>query len=355
MAVFCVIIGLFSCGKEAAELASTNSDSRSASLISVEDLEPNYVYTLAGTPDKYVQDDGVGDQASFIDLAQLVADDGYLYAVDSYVVRRIKISDRTVTTLAGDKLGGDHRDGVGKNATLRSPSSLALGPDGNIYVAELNQVSKVTKDGKVTTVAGSAAGYQDGPVKTAQFSRLTSIAVCEDGTIYVIDNQFYQTGKIHIRKISTSGIVSTVASGPTNAGSSSWDINSLSVLHGTLYAGGTGIFKIGLKGQITTVKESVPVFYNSLLAQEDGSFFISSNNQIKKVSATGTVTPFAGLPVTDQYAKPTEGPADGVDLHEPSGITIYNKVLYICVHPHIAELESPYSQQGHVIQMIAVP
>src|SRR4051812_29723510 len=146
MAVFCVIIGLFSCGKEAPELASTNSDSRSASLISVEDLEPNYVYTLAGTPDKYVQDDGVGDQASFIDLAQLEADDGYLYAVDSYVVRRIKISDRTVTSLAGDKLGGDHKDGVGKNATLRSPSSLALGPDGNIYVAELNQVSKVTKD-----------------------------------------------------------------------------------------------------------------------------------------------------------------------------------------------------------------
>ena len=355
LAVLCTGL-LLSCGKESPELSDTNSDGQAANLISVSDLAPNYVYTLVGNPDKFTQEDGVGDKATFINLIQLVADDGYLYALDSYVVRKIRISDRTVTTLAGSTTGGFHRDGLGKDAILESPSSIALGPDGNLYVAELGQVSKVTKEGLVTTVAGSVRAYEDGPIKTAKFINLTSITVCDDGTIYVIDNQnFYQAGKVLLRKISTSGIVSTIASGPPNAGTFNWNINSLSVLHGTLYAGGTGIFKITTKGKVTTVKEGVPVFLNSLLAQEDGSFYISSNNQIKKISPTGTLTTLAGIPVTDQYGKPAEGPADSVDLHEPTGLTLYEKVLYICVHPHIAEIESPYLNQGHVIQMISVP
>jgi len=42
-------------------------------------------------------------------------------------------------------------------------------------------------------------------------------------------------------------------------------------------------------------------------------------------------------------------------LHEPTGMTIYNKVMYICAHPYIADIESPNLDQGHVVQMIAVP
>lgn len=145
-AVLCIAVGLLSCAKEAPELTSVNSDGQSANFVSVTDLKPDYVYTLAGNPDKFTQEDGVGDQATFINLAQLVADDGYLYAVDSYVIRKISLSNRRVTTLAGSKSGGFHRDGMGIDATLESPSSLALGPDGNIYVAELGQVSKITKE-----------------------------------------------------------------------------------------------------------------------------------------------------------------------------------------------------------------
>jgi hypothetical protein len=348
---------LSSCEKESPAVGSTNSKGQDAKLISVADLEPNYVYTLVGTPDKYVQDDGIGDQASFINLFQLAADDGYLYAVDQYIIRKIKISDRSVTTLAGDRLGGlKHVDGLGKEAVFNSPSSLALGPDGNLYVAELGVISKVTKEGKVTTVAGSTRDYQDGPVKTAKFNRLTAISVCEDGTIYVIDNQGpTDYNDFKIRKVSPSGIVSTLTSGPSNIPISSWTIESLSVINGTLYAAGKGIFKISPKGQITTVKENISVFRNGLLALADGGFLVASNNQVQRISASGSVSVFAGIPITDEYAKPMEGPADSVDLHTPSGFILYNNVLYIPVHPHIADLESPYLDQGHVIQMIAFP
>ncbi len=76
---------------------------------------------------------------------------------------------------------------------------------------------------------------------------------------------------------------------------------------------------------------------------------------LQKVPASGNVSVFAGTPVTDKYGKPTEGPADSVDLHSPSGFTLYNNILYIAVHPHLAAPESPSLQQGHVIQMIALP
>jgi hypothetical protein len=355
LAALGTVTTILSCKKELATVSSTVQ--KSDNPTSFTDFKPNYVYTLAGNPDKYNHSDGIANQAGFVNLAKLVADDGYLYALDLPCIRKIKIIDGTVTTLAGDSSGTQSRDGLKQEAGFLSPTSIALGPDGNIYVSEYFKVRKVTKEGKVTTIAGSKRGYKDGPAKTAQFIRLTSIAVCNDGTIYVIDDQSGGLdNKCKIRKISPTGVVSTLTSGPTGTASSSpWAISSLSYSNGTLYAAGTGIFKISSKGVVTTVKKDITVFDDSLLPLDDGSFFIARNNQVQRVSANGSVSVFAGIPVTDIHTRPTEGPADSVDLHTPSGFTLYNNILYIPVHPHLAALESQYSQQGHVIQMIAVP
>jgi hypothetical protein len=325
-----------------------------ADLKSLAALQPNYVYTLAGNPDKADHIDGIGDQAGFINLTQLVADGGYLYGLDDLVIRKIKISDRTVTTLAGSH-GGDPKDGQGKEAVFARLSSIALAPEGNFYIADYLRVRKVTKAGMVTTVAGSTWGYQDGPVRTAKFKNLISITVCKDGTIYVIDNVGpTDRDDFKIRKISTSGMVSTVTSGPSDT---PWDIRALGLSpNGTVYAAGTGIFKVTSKGKVTTVKKDIPVFYNSLLPLDDGGFLIASTNQIKKVSAAGNVSVFAGIPVTDRFAKPTEGPAASVDLHTPEGFAVDNKILYFSVHPDfVKDVVPPYTQYGHVIQMIKFP
>ena len=357
LAAFCIVTTILSCKKVLPDVSGINSESAKSDIsTSRVKLKPNYVYTLVGNPDNFNQNDGVGDKAGFTGLSQLVADDGYLYALDQYIIRKIKISDRTVTTLAGNPLGGDSKDGLKGDATFSIPTSIALGPDGNIYVAEFLKVRKVTKQGLVTTVAGSTWGYQNGAAKTAKFRRLTSITVCEDGTIYVIDDQGQGgSSEFKIRKISPSGIVGTLASGPAAMPSSSWDIGSLSDLNGTLYAAGKGIFKISSKGAVATVKKDIRVFSNSLLALKGGGFCISSNNQIKKVSKTGNVSVFAGIPVTDRFGRPTEGPADKVDLHTPSGFTLYNNVLYMAVHPEFYGDPSFPQQFGHVIQMIVVP
>lgn len=348
-------IALFSCEKETQALRHANPNGQSTGLSTLADLQPNYVYTLAGNPDKFDQDDGKFDQAGFMSLDQMVADDGYLYGIDVALIRKIRISDSTVTTLAGSPGGGASIDGQGGQASFSSPTAIALGPDGNLYVADFIQVRKVTREGVVTTVAGSTYGNQDGPANTAKFSRLVAIAVCNDGAIYVIDvvgpfgEEDYQ-----IRKITPSGVVSTlVKRGAASSPASSWEINALAIApNGAAYASGIGIYKVSSTGQVTTLNPEIVANGHSLLALADGSLFVSSQNQIKKVSATGSVSVFAGLAQTDNFGRPTEGPADSVDLHAPGGLSIYNNVLFFSVHPSFYGDPGFPSQLGHVIQMI---
>ena len=59
---------------------------------------------------------------------------------------------------------------------------------------------------QVTTFAGFGAGYQDGPLATAQFSGMHGACFDATGNMYVSD-----TGNNRIRKISTDGIVTTIA------------------------------------------------------------------------------------------------------------------------------------------------
>lgn len=73
-----------------------------------------------------------------------------------------------------------HEDGKATNARFRSPSGLAVGPDGDLYVCDTgnNQVRKISSDGHVSTVLGT------GDIK---LQTPTGIAVDEGGNVYVSD------------------------------------------------------------------------------------------------------------------------------------------------------------------------
>ena len=140
-----------------------------------------------------------------------VAPDGTIYVADAGESNRIrKISpDGNITILAGGNEG--FADGAGVAASFNTPSALALGPDGNLYVADTgnNRIRKITPDGKVSTVAGNgSAGYVDGPAAQAQFNGPIGLAVSVKGDIYVAD-----TYNDVIRMITTEGEVTTIAGG----------------------------------------------------------------------------------------------------------------------------------------------
>jgi sugar lactone lactonase YvrE len=164
----------------------------------------SHVTTIAGDGSPRVLSDPFG---------VATADDGTIYVADAGESNRIrKISpDGNVITLAGGSEG--FADGAGSSAAFNTPSALALGPDGNLYVADTgnNRIRKITPDGTVSTVAGSgSAGYVDGPAAAAQFNGPIGLAISRDGDIYVAD-----TYNDVIRMITTAGEVTTIAGGGT--------------------------------------------------------------------------------------------------------------------------------------------
>jgi sugar lactone lactonase YvrE len=115
----------------------------------------------------------------------------------------------TVSTMAGDGTPGA-RDGWRSEARWSDPFGVAVGPDGALYVADAGDTQSIRRlapDGSVTTVAGGARGFRDGPRLEAAFDTPSGIAVDRSGVIYVAD-----TGNNAIRRIGTDGIVSTVTS-----------------------------------------------------------------------------------------------------------------------------------------------
>ncbi|MDQ6891268.1 MAG: SMP-30/gluconolactonase/LRE family protein [Acidobacteriota bacterium] len=82
---------------------------------------------------------------------------------------------------------------------LNYPAGLTVDSSGNVYVAELgrHRILKVATDGEVTTVAGSGiAGDADGTGTAASFNSPTGIALGPAGNLYVSDS-----GNEKIRKI----------------------------------------------------------------------------------------------------------------------------------------------------------
>src|SRR5262249_45835205 len=104
-------------------------------------------------------------------------------------------SSTNVTTIAGGTSG--YADGNGSNARFQKLSSIAVGPDDTIYVADTgNQRIRMVRPSAgaaptvwtVSTMAGNGtAGFADGAGAAAMFNNPQGIAVDASGVVYVAD------------------------------------------------------------------------------------------------------------------------------------------------------------------------
>ncbi|MDR2991524.1 MAG: hypothetical protein LBU72_06305 [Burkholderiaceae bacterium] len=141
---------------------------------------------------------------------------GNVYVSDNDSVRKITPAG-DITTIAGNTLVPGYADGPGTSALFSDPRGIALGPDGNLYVAEVtyNNIRMITPNGIVTTWAGSSAGLDgpsrpygliDGAGTSALFDGPFGLAFGPNGALYVAD-----TGNNAIRRIMLDAQVTTIA------------------------------------------------------------------------------------------------------------------------------------------------
>lgn len=308
------------------------------------------VSTFAGVTQQAGSEDG--SLARFTYPSAITVDRaGNVYVADNATAIRKVAPDGSVTTLAGRSGERGSADGKGSDARFifgnigQQPAYYATGGglasdgDGNIYVADTGNatIRKVSVDGVVTTIAGSAGQHRDidGNRETARFSAPTKLTVDSAGNIYVTSN----TDKV--RKISPNGDVTTLLQYNGVYGVVADSSGSLLALKSVYFPDwadfgedGGAVIRISPSGAITSVAGSdgaetgsqdgpgdVARFFNprGFTLGPNGEIFVAdtANHAIRKITADRAVTTVAG----DSPAS-VDGRGRAARFRSPNGMTI---------------------------------
>jgi len=145
-----------------------------------------------------------------------VGPDGALYitTIGAHRVLRLDRTTNQLTSVAGNGIKGYSGDGGPANqARLNEPYEVRFDKEGNMYFVEMQNhlIRRVDASrGVISTIAGDGhSGFagDGGPAKKARFKQPHSIALDEQGDIYVAD-----IGNHRIRRIdSRAGKIATIA------------------------------------------------------------------------------------------------------------------------------------------------
>lgn len=159
-------------------------------------LENGSVTIFAGNGEN-VFEDGEALEASFASPAGLALHENFLYVADrsNSKIRKIDLTTGRVTTVAGEGNNsyepGELVDGDVDSAKFNFPSALVVDNDGTIYIADSgnNAIRKIS-EGTVTTLAGNVTpGDADGLGILARFNSPKSIAILDEETLLVADTR----------------------------------------------------------------------------------------------------------------------------------------------------------------------
>lgn len=322
------------------------------------------IYTICGTGVAGYGGDGGraedallnGPRGQSAPPASRIAIDGsdriYIADTGNHIVRRID-SDGTIDTIAGTpgERGYSGDGGPARAATLDTPSDVAVGADGTLYIADTanNAVRIVTSDGIIQTLAGTGErGFagDGGPSHLALLDRPYGVTVTADGDVYVADTHNQRIRKI---EVGPSFIPPTpVPTEPPEVVPCTGEVGSICTWAGN---GGTGF-----NGNGHHRLETVLYWPFDMKFLSDGRQIVLdwNNHQVREVLADETFvtvvgTDFVGDGPPDLSDLTPEG-ADGltVDLNHPTDILEFSDgdVLVVAWHNH--KLRVIDSEDGRV-------
>jgi sugar lactone lactonase YvrE len=286
---FLVMLGLLvmaSCSDEA--MPEVNPETVSPTM--AEDISANAasrtrgiinVTTFAGSTQGDVN--GTGTNAEFnYPFSITTSATGNLYLADYSNFKIKKITQAgVVTTFAGTTFGDTN--GNVTDAKLGRPTYVVTDAAGNMYITDSNKIKKISSSGEVTTFAGGPLGDEDGTIANAKFRFPAGMAIDATGNLYVVDNNNHK-----IKKITPAGVVTTLA------GSTQGD------------ATGTG----------ASAQFNYP---DGLAIDAYGNLYVvdNANHKIKKITPSGVVTTLAGSTLGD-----TDGNGTSAQLRFPYGVAV---------------------------------
>jgi len=203
---------------------------------------------------------------------------------------------QTISTIAGGyTIGYSGDNGPAVAAQLNTPWGAAADSVGNVFFVDYsnNVVRKISTGGIITTIAGNGtAGFSGdgGPAIAAQLNEPMSVAVDKNGNLYISDVQNRRVRRVD----AATGIITTFA--------------------------GNGIYGgAGDGGAATNAQLKLP---NGVVADNAGNVYIAdvSNNVIRVVNAGGVIKTFAGNGGSGYSGD--GGPATSAAIHSPWGLAI---------------------------------
>ncbi len=251
-------------------------------------------------------DGGPATQSSVVLPTDVAVDNsGNVYIADYGNSKIRMVSKGVITSLTGNSQGEQPLDGLtAVSVRLNGPTGVAVDAAGNVYLAEGSigsgsglangdyRIWKVSAQGIFTAAAGNGLASfsgDGGAAAIAQIDQPGGVAVDPAGNTYIADTLNHR-----IRKVSTTGVVTTVA--------------------GTGVAGYSGDGQLAVNAQI-----SGPM---GVAADAFGDIFIADtgNNRIRKVTNTGIIYTIAGNGNAGFLGD--GGLAPMAAIHAPQGVAV---------------------------------
>lgn len=272
-------------------------------------------------------DGGIATLAQFNTLGGAAMDASrnlFLTDYTNHVVRKITPAG-IVSTIAGVGIAGFFGDGgPATSAALHSPKGVACDRFGNVFVGEYgsNHVRKISPSGIISTIAGGGpGGLGDGGPATNAMITVNGIATDNSGNVYIADY-----GNNRIRKVDgTTGIITTIAgNGAASAAGDGGPATDASL------SGVYGVFVDNRRGNIfvsgntnrkidnTGTITTIPGSGTGIAVDTMGNVYLGSGNTVQRVDIYNYLSVIAGTGVLGYSGD--NGPAKLAEMGNPVGL-----------------------------------